>query len=150
MGHADTKDGPSVFYSLAKLKPGATVEVTRRDRSIAIFEVNSVERFGKSKLPADRVYGDYTRPGLRLVTCGGQWVGGASDIRTTSSRSRRSWRRRTRDTLTVIAVLTAEGTGSAARRSPCAPESSSPLPPSWRPPAVPALPSRPTPPPTAR
>ncbi|GAB3521241.1 class F sortase [Phytohabitans suffuscus] len=76
VGHADTKDGPSVFYSLAKLKPGATVEVTRRDRSIAIFEVNSVERFGKSKLPADRVYGDYTRPGLRLVTCGGQWVGG--------------------------------------------------------------------------
>jgi hypothetical protein len=22
------------------------------------------------------VYGDFTRPGLRLITCGGQWVGG--------------------------------------------------------------------------
>ncbi|GAA4441848.1 class F sortase [Phytohabitans houttuyneae] len=77
VGHADTKDGPSVFFSLPKLKAGDKIEITRRDRSIAIFEVNSVERFGKSKLPADRVYGDYTRPGLRLITCGGQWVGGS-------------------------------------------------------------------------
>ncbi|BCB78722.1 hypothetical protein GCM10022251_76870 [Phytohabitans flavus] len=78
VGHADTKDGPSIFFSLPKLQPGAKVEITRRDRSIAIFEVNSVERFGKSKLPADRVYGDYTRPSLRLITCGGQWVGGST------------------------------------------------------------------------
>jgi hypothetical protein len=76
VGHADTKDGPSVFYGLTKLKAGDRIEVTRRDRSVAIFEVNSVERFGKSKLPADRVYSDYTRPGLRLITCGGRWVGG--------------------------------------------------------------------------
>jgi len=77
VGHADTKDGPSIFFSLPKLKPGAKIEVTRRDRSIAIFEVNSVERFGKSKLPTDRVYGDYSRPSLRLVTCGGRWIGGS-------------------------------------------------------------------------
>ena len=30
------------------------------------------------EIPAsvDRVYGDYSRPGLRLVTCGGNWLGG--------------------------------------------------------------------------
>ncbi|MFC0527044.1 class F sortase [Phytohabitans kaempferiae] len=78
VGHADTKDGPSVFFSVPKLKPGDRIEVTRRDRSMAIFEVNSVERFGKSKLPTERVYGDYTRPGLRLITCGGRWVGGST------------------------------------------------------------------------
>ncbi|WP_428983152.1 class F sortase [Phytohabitans maris] len=77
VGHADTRDGPSIFFALPKLKPGDKVEITRRDRSIAIFEVNSVERFGKSKVPADRVYGDYTRPGLRLITCGGRWLGGS-------------------------------------------------------------------------
>lgn len=77
VGHADTKDGPSIFFSLPKLKPGDKIEITRRDRSIAIFEVNSVERFGKSKLPSDRVYGDYSRPGLRLITCGGRWIGGS-------------------------------------------------------------------------
>ncbi|MEJ3745785.1 class F sortase [Actinomycetes bacterium KLBMP 9797] len=76
VGHADTKDGPSVFYKLPRLRAGAKVEVTRRDGAVAIFEVNSVERFDKAKLPANRVYGDFSRPGLRLITCGGRWVGG--------------------------------------------------------------------------
>jgi hypothetical protein len=77
VGHADTATGPSVFYNLRKLRPGARVEVTRADRSVAIFEVNSVEHFGKDDLPVDRVYQDFTRPGLRLITCGGRWVGGS-------------------------------------------------------------------------
>ncbi|GAB3141440.1 hypothetical protein GCM10027290_14170 [Micromonospora sonneratiae] len=77
VGHADTRTGPSVFHNLSKLRPGARVEVTRADQSVAVFEVNSVERFDKSGLPADRVYGDFARPGLRLITCGGQWVGGS-------------------------------------------------------------------------
>lgn len=76
VGHTDARGGPSVFNNLRKLKPGARVEVTRRDRTVAIFEVNTIERFGKSKLP-DRVYGDFSRPGLRLITCGGRWVGGS-------------------------------------------------------------------------
>jgi hypothetical protein len=77
VGHADTRTGPSVFHDLVKLRPGARVEVTRADRSVAIFEVNSVEHFDKAKLPAERVYGDFSRPMLRLITCGGQWVGGS-------------------------------------------------------------------------
>lgn len=77
VGHADTRTGPSVFHDLRKLRSGARIEVTRQDRSIAIFEVNSVEYFDKSRLPAERVYGDYSRPGLRLITCGGQWLGGS-------------------------------------------------------------------------
>lgn len=77
VGHADTRTGPSVFHDLDRLRPGARIEVTRRDRSVAIFEVNSVERFGKAKLPPERVYGDFSRPGLRLITCGGQWMGGS-------------------------------------------------------------------------
>ncbi|WP_213450533.1 class F sortase [Rhizomonospora bruguierae] len=76
VGHADTRSGPSIFYRLPKLRPGAKVEVTRRDRSIAVFQVTSVEHFDKAKLPAERVYDDYSRPGLRLITCGGQWKGG--------------------------------------------------------------------------
>lgn len=77
VGHTDARGGPSVFNKLPKLRPGARIEVTRRDRSVAIFEVNSIERFGKSKLPGDRVYGDFSRPGLRLITCGGRWTGGS-------------------------------------------------------------------------
>ncbi len=76
VGHADTRTGPSVFRHLARLKPGQRIEVLRKDREVAVFEVNSVENFGKTRLPIKRVYGDYSRPSLRLVTCGGRWVGG--------------------------------------------------------------------------
>ena len=76
VGHADTRTGPSVFHRLRELKPGQRIEVLRADDETAIFEINSVERFGKEKLPIKRVYADYSRPSLRLVTCGGTWLGG--------------------------------------------------------------------------
>jgi hypothetical protein len=76
VGHIDTRQGPSVFYNLGRMKSGDKIEVERRDHQVAVFEVNSVEHYGKSKLPIDKVYGDYSRPGLRLVTCGGNWLGG--------------------------------------------------------------------------
>jgi hypothetical protein len=76
VGHADTRTGPSVFANLGKLKAGQQIEVLREDDSVAIFQINSVERFSKEKLPTKRVYGDYSRPSLRLMTCGGKWLGG--------------------------------------------------------------------------
>jgi hypothetical protein len=75
VGHADTRTGPSIFHDLDHLRAGATVEIVRRDRRVAVFKVNSVERFNKSRLPVERVYGDYSRPSLRLITCGGKWLG---------------------------------------------------------------------------
>ncbi|BCJ51655.1 hypothetical protein Asp14428_31300 [Actinoplanes sp. NBRC 14428] len=76
VGHADTRTGPSVFHRLHELKPGQKIEVLREDDETAIFQVNSVERHGKEKLPIKRVYADYSRPSLRLMTCGGTWLGG--------------------------------------------------------------------------
>jgi hypothetical protein len=76
VGHVDTRDRPAIFHRVGDLKAGAQIEITRRDRKVAIFEVNSVETFSKSQLPVGRVFDDYSRPGLRLITCGGAWVGG--------------------------------------------------------------------------
>ena len=76
VGHADTRTGPSVFFKLGRLKPGQRIEVSRADGSVAVFEINSVEHFDKDRLPVGRVYGDYSRPSLRLMTCGGDWIGG--------------------------------------------------------------------------
>ena len=76
VGHADTRTGPSVFHELDAMKPGQEIRVRRADGSVAVFEVNSVETFDKNELPANRVYGDYSRPSLRLMTCGGRWLGG--------------------------------------------------------------------------
>jgi Sortase domain len=76
VGHADTRTGPSVFHDLGRLKPKQRVEVDRADGTVAVFEVNAVERYDKDRLPVHRVYGDYSRPSLRLMTCGGRWLGG--------------------------------------------------------------------------
>lgn len=77
VGHADTRTGPSVFHEVPRLRRGARVEVTRADRSVAIFEVTSVEHFDKGGLPVERVYADFSQPALRLITCGGEFVGGS-------------------------------------------------------------------------
>ncbi|SCE96680.1 Sortase family protein [Micromonospora coriariae] len=76
VGHVDTTSGPAVFHQLRELRSGDQIEVTRSDHRVAVFEVDSVERFDKGRLPVDEVYGDFSRPSLRLITCGGRWVGG--------------------------------------------------------------------------
>ncbi|MEU8300209.1 class F sortase [Micromonospora sp. NPDC048909] len=76
VGHVDTKSGPSVFYDLGRLKPGDTIEVARADRSVVVFRVDTVEHFPKDRLPAERIYGHEGPPALRLITCGGEFVGG--------------------------------------------------------------------------
>jgi hypothetical protein len=75
VGHVDSRDGPAVFHDLRQLRRGDRIEVTRRDRRVAVFAVASVERVDKDRFPADRVHGDFRRPGLRLITCGGRWLG---------------------------------------------------------------------------
>ncbi|MEV0408646.1 class F sortase [Actinoallomurus sp. NPDC050550] len=75
VGHVDSKKGPAVFYRLGNLRPGDTVEVTRRDGVVATFTVDSVERVSKKHFPTQRVYGDLGFAGLRLITCGGDFDG---------------------------------------------------------------------------
>jgi hypothetical protein len=76
VGHVDTASKPAVFSKLGQLSAGKLVEVNRKDRRVATFTVESVERFGKTSFPADRVFADAASPRLVLVTCGGEWVGG--------------------------------------------------------------------------
>ncbi|MEV1333330.1 class F sortase [Micromonospora costi] len=76
VGHVDTTTGPAVFHELKDLRAGDRVEVTREDGTVAVFEVNQMQRFDKSELPVGEVFGDFSRPNLRLITCGGRWVGG--------------------------------------------------------------------------
>lgn len=78
VGHVDGRTGPAVFERLHTLRPGDLVEVTRRDRRVAVFRVETIEQFDKNDLPAAKVYGDFSQPVLRLITCGGRWVGGAT------------------------------------------------------------------------
>lgn len=78
VGHVDGPRGESVFYRLGKLRPGDKIQVYLANHRVAMFSVYSVEVYPKGKFPGDRVYGDYSRPGLRLITCGGKYVGGSA------------------------------------------------------------------------
>ncbi|MFD6426850.1 class F sortase [Streptomyces sp. NPDC060198] len=72
-GHVDTRLGPGVFFLLGALREGATVEIVRADRSIAVFTVYAVDSYSKRDFPDEKVYGPSDRPELRVITCGGEY-----------------------------------------------------------------------------
>jgi len=78
VGHVDGPKGESVFYNLGRVKPGDKIELQLADGKVALFTAYSVESYPKGKFPGDRIFGDYSRPGLRLITCGGKFVGGST------------------------------------------------------------------------
>ena len=73
LGHVDTHKGPAVFYDLGRLRPGDTIDVSRRDGSVAVFTVESIEEVRKDRFPTQKVYGPLDYAGLRLITCGGRF-----------------------------------------------------------------------------
>ncbi|MFI0943181.1 class F sortase [Streptomyces sp. NPDC021020] len=76
LGHVTVgKYGDGVFVRLAELKPGARVTVRRADGTDAAFTVYAVRTVAKDRFPTGDVYGDTTRPELRLITCGGPRTG---------------------------------------------------------------------------
>ncbi|MFJ2869115.1 class F sortase [Streptomyces sp. NPDC087298] len=73
VGHVDTETRPAVFYGLSAVRPGARVEVTRTDGTVAEFTVDDVQVFTRARFDADNAYGPRQdgRAELRLITCGG-------------------------------------------------------------------------------
>ncbi|WEH19144.1 class F sortase [Streptomyces sp. VNUA24] len=73
VGHRDTRTGPAVFAALDMIKPGRIVEVLRADGRTAVYTVDAVRTYEKSRFPDKKVYGHRGRPELRLITCGGTY-----------------------------------------------------------------------------
>ncbi|MFI6646615.1 class F sortase [Streptomyces sp. NPDC050529] len=73
VAHVDTPTGPAAFAGLDTLRPGATVDVRRTDRTVATFRIYAIEEFEKSGFPSSRVYGPAKDAQLRLLTCGGAY-----------------------------------------------------------------------------
>jgi len=72
-GHVDSHNGPAIFYRLGALRPGARVNVARKDGSTATFTIDRIQRFSKDHFPTAQVYGATHRAELRLITCGGSF-----------------------------------------------------------------------------
>ncbi|MGH3446207.1 MAG: sortase domain-containing protein, partial [Nocardioidaceae bacterium] len=74
VGHVSSAHyGPGIFYRLGKLHTGDVVRVRRADGVTATFTVRRVASYPKASFPTKRVYGDIDHPGLRLITCGGDY-----------------------------------------------------------------------------
>ncbi|MCM2413931.1 class F sortase [Streptomyces sp. RKAG290] len=75
VGHVDTETKPAVFYGLSAARPGAKVEVTRTDGTIAEFTIDDVQVFTRERFNAQKAYGPRKdgRAELRLITCGGTY-----------------------------------------------------------------------------
>lgn len=73
VGHVDNKDGPAVFWRIAELVPGDTIEVKREDARKVVFKVVRIEQYRQDNFPSEDVYGNIDHPGIRLITCGGKY-----------------------------------------------------------------------------
>lgn len=73
VGHLDSKFGPAIFFRLHELKAGDQVEISRADGSVAVFQVEKLEKYSQTSFPTDQVYGTLNYPGLRLITCTGSY-----------------------------------------------------------------------------
>ena len=72
-GHVTWNGAPAVFHRLGSMRRGDRVLVTRTDGRTAVFRVDRVARFAKSRFPSGAVYGPIDHAGLRLITCGGTY-----------------------------------------------------------------------------
>jgi len=72
-GHVDWGGKSGVFFRLHDLAPGDEITIDRSDGVTEAFRVASVERYAKDAFPTAKVYGDIDHPGLRLITCGGEF-----------------------------------------------------------------------------
>ena len=71
-GHIDYWNvGPSVFYNLSTLQPGAEIVVTGEDGKAYPYAVEWVQQFDSTSMPLDDVIGSTEDQTLTLITCGG-------------------------------------------------------------------------------
>ncbi|WP_308287090.1 class F sortase [Streptomyces liliiviolaceus] len=72
-GHVTWNGSRAVFFDLATLERGDTVDVARQDGTTAHFAVDRVAQYPKNKFPTIDVYRNIDHAGLRLITCGGTY-----------------------------------------------------------------------------
>jgi LPXTG-site transpeptidase (sortase) family protein len=63
--------GDGVFRDLKRLRRGEKIVARLENGTETEFTVTSVRTVAKADFPADDVYGNVSRPELRLITCGG-------------------------------------------------------------------------------
>ncbi|WP_198655342.1 class F sortase [Streptomyces geranii] len=63
--------GDGVFHDLARLRRGERITARLENGTETEFTVTSLRTVAKADFPTEDVYGNVSRPELRLITCGG-------------------------------------------------------------------------------
>ncbi|MEH0419528.1 class F sortase [Streptomyces sp. B21-083] len=63
--------GDGVFHDLSRLRRGEKIVARLENGTETEFTVTSVRTVAKANFPTNDVYGNVSRPELRLITCGG-------------------------------------------------------------------------------
>ncbi|MET8079656.1 class F sortase [Streptomyces sp. NPDC005303] len=63
--------GDGVFHGLSRLRRGEKIVARLENGTETEFTVTSLRTVAKADFPTDDVYGNVSRPELRLITCGG-------------------------------------------------------------------------------
>jgi hypothetical protein len=72
IGHVDSAAyGAGVFFRLGALRQRDEISVDRADGTVAVFAVERVVKYQKTRFPTHAVYGNTGNAALRLITCGG-------------------------------------------------------------------------------
>ncbi|MEU6224844.1 class F sortase [Streptomyces sp. NPDC047042] len=72
LGHVSVGEyGDGVFHELPRLRRGEKIVARLENGTEAEFTVTSLRTVAKADFPAEDVYGNVSRPELRLITCGG-------------------------------------------------------------------------------
>ncbi|WP_412180340.1 sortase domain-bontaining protein [Streptomyces yangpuensis] len=67
---------PRLLRDVSRIRTGEEITVSRADGTTAVFRVRELEQAAGDRFPTAKVYGDTTRPELRVITCGGEFSDG--------------------------------------------------------------------------
>lgn len=74
-GHVDGGGRKGIFYRLKELKSDDTVTITTKTGVTCTYRIDSVIVVQKNSFPTERVYGNTPNAQIRLITCGGPFIG---------------------------------------------------------------------------
>lgn len=76
VGHIDGNHRKGILYRLAELKPGATVTVGLNSGKSCTYRIDKLSAVKKAQFPTQEVWGGTPDAQIRLISCGGPFVGG--------------------------------------------------------------------------
>ena len=81
IGHIDGQGRQGVLFNLKNLKPGDTVTIGLDNGRSCTYRISKLAEYRKDQFPTDDVWGPVADSEIRVVSCGGPYIGPPSYYR---------------------------------------------------------------------